>query len=93
MTLTDERWVAPTDPASNAASVQATLLTGRAAAARFVPLYTGDPTPGAGSVLVLFSGEAKRRVFETARGAGPVEAMPIRALLRNPTTPVEVFCT
>ena len=42
VTLVDERWVAETDPASNAALVKAHLLQGRAAAARFVPLYTGD---------------------------------------------------
>jgi len=42
VTLVDERWVPETDPASNAALVKANLLQGRAAAARFVPLYTGD---------------------------------------------------
>ncbi len=44
VTLVDERWVPETDPASNAALVKAHLLQGRAAAARFVPLYTGDAT-------------------------------------------------
>ncbi|HYE35104.1 6-phosphogluconolactonase [Methylocaldum sp.] len=42
VTLVDERWVPETDPASNAALVKAHLLQGRAAAARFVPLYTGE---------------------------------------------------
>jgi 6-phosphogluconolactonase len=42
VTLVDERWVPETDPASNAALVKTHLLQGRAAAARFVPLYTGD---------------------------------------------------
>jgi len=42
VTLVDERWVPETDPASNAALVKSHLLQGRAAAARFVPLYTGD---------------------------------------------------
>lgn len=44
ITLVDERWVPETDPASNAALVKTHLLQGRAAAARFVPLYTGDAT-------------------------------------------------
>lgn len=48
VTLVDERWVAPTDPRSNAALVRDTLLVDEAAAATFVPLYTGDATPEAG---------------------------------------------
>lgn len=42
VTLVDERWVPETDPASNAALVKTHLLQGRAAVARFVPLYTGN---------------------------------------------------
>lgn len=42
VTLVDERWVPETDPGSNAALVKTHLLQGRAAAARFVPLYTGE---------------------------------------------------
>jgi 6-phosphogluconolactonase len=42
VTLVDERWVPEADPASNAGLVKAHLLQGRAAAARFVPLYTGE---------------------------------------------------
>jgi 6-phosphogluconolactonase len=45
VTLTDERWVGADDPASNAAMLQKTLLVGAAARARFIPLYTGAPTP------------------------------------------------
>jgi len=48
VTLTDERWVPETDPASNAAMVRRELLAGPAAAATFVPLYGGEPTPDAG---------------------------------------------
>lgn len=48
VTLVDERWVPPTDPRSNAGFVQSTLLQHAAAAARFVPLYTGAATPEAG---------------------------------------------
>ena len=45
VTLTDERWVGSDDPASNAAMLRKTLLVGPAAPARFIPLYTGAPTP------------------------------------------------
>ncbi len=41
VTLVDERWVSEEDPRSNAALVRSTLLCGAAAAAKFVPLYTG----------------------------------------------------
>lgn len=40
VTLIDERYVPETSPDSNAALLKRTLLTGPAAAARFVPLYT-----------------------------------------------------
>ena len=39
VTLADERWVPPSDAASNERLVRETLLVGAAAAARFVPLY------------------------------------------------------
>ncbi len=39
-TLVDERYVPETSPDSNAALLKRTLLTGRAAAARFTPLYS-----------------------------------------------------
>lgn len=42
VTLTDERWVPETHPQSNAGLVRQHLLTGTAAAARFVPLYGGE---------------------------------------------------
>ena len=45
VTLVDERWVPETSDRSNAALVRRHLLKGPAAAARFVPLYTGAPTP------------------------------------------------
>lgn len=48
VTLVDERWVPDTDARSNAKLVQASLLQHAAAAARFVPLYTGAATPEAG---------------------------------------------
>ncbi len=48
VTLVDERWVPETDSRSNAALVKTRLLQNQAAAADFVPLYTGDETPDAG---------------------------------------------
>ncbi len=43
--LSDERWVPEADARSNAGLVRARLLTGRAAAATFLPFYTGAPDP------------------------------------------------
>lgn len=48
VTLVDERWVAADDARSNARLVQTTLLQHAAAAAGFVPLYTGAATPELG---------------------------------------------
>jgi 6-phosphogluconolactonase len=45
VTLVDERWVEVDDERSNARMVKALLLQNAAAAAHFVPLYTGDATP------------------------------------------------
>jgi 6-phosphogluconolactonase len=48
VTLADERWLPPEHPDSNAGLVQANLLQGAAAAARFVPLYGGEASPETG---------------------------------------------
>ena len=56
ITLVDERWVDEQDPRSNARLLREHLLRHAAAAARFVPLYTGAATPEAGQE------EANRRV-------------------------------
>ncbi|HEX6832310.1 MAG TPA: 6-phosphogluconolactonase [Rudaea sp.] len=48
VTLADERWVPPTHARSNEGLVQSMLLRSRAAAARFVPLYTGADDPETG---------------------------------------------
>ncbi len=48
VTLVDERWVPESSERSNAALVRQHLLRGPAAVARFIPLYTGAPTPEAG---------------------------------------------
>jgi 6-phosphogluconolactonase len=44
ITLTDERWVDESHPASNAALVRRELLAGNAARARLLPLFDGSPT-------------------------------------------------
>ncbi|WP_426690625.1 6-phosphogluconolactonase [Rhodanobacter ginsengiterrae] len=48
VTLVDERWVPDSDERSNARLVKSLLLQHDAAAAQFVPLYTGDASPEAG---------------------------------------------
>lgn len=45
--LNDERWVPESHPRSNGRLVKERLLTGRAAAARYVPLYAEAPEPEA----------------------------------------------
>ncbi|EPX86430.1 6-phosphogluconolactonase [Rubellimicrobium thermophilum DSM 16684] len=46
--LTDERWVPEDSPRSNTRLVRERLLTGRAAAARFLPMYCDAPSPEEG---------------------------------------------
>jgi 6-phosphogluconolactonase len=41
-------------------------------------------------IVILIAGEAKWRTFTEACGAGAVEEMPVRAVLRQERTPVEV---
>ncbi|MDQ6646366.1 MAG: 6-phosphogluconolactonase, partial [Pseudomonadota bacterium] len=48
ITLVDERWVDVDGERSNARMVRSSLLQNEAAAAHFVPLYTGDATPEGG---------------------------------------------
>lgn len=43
--LNDERWVPEGHPRSNTTLLRARLLVGRAAVARYVPLYADHPTP------------------------------------------------
>lgn len=51
ITLADERWVPPSNPASNEGLVRQHLLKMRAAEAKFVGLYTGAITAGDGEKL------------------------------------------
>lgn len=46
--LTDERWVPEDNPRSNTTLIKERLLTDRAAAARYLPLYAAKPTPEEG---------------------------------------------
>ena len=48
--LADERWVEPSDPGSNEKLVRDVLLKEAAAAARFIGLKNGAPTPDLGAV-------------------------------------------
>jgi 6-phosphogluconolactonase len=41
-------------------------------------------------MYILIMGDAKLRTFTAASGSGPVEDMPVRAVLRQDRTPVEV---
>ena len=163
--LADERWVEPSDPGSNEKLVRDVLLQGSAAAARFIGLKNGAPTPDLGAVsawetfarvprpfdavvlgmgddghtaslfprspnlasalnlaavagcvgmwspdvphprlslnlsallgsrriVVLIAGKQKWDTYCAASGDGPAEEMPIRCILRQRHTPVEVM--
>ena len=163
--LADERWVDPTDPDSNEKLVRDVLLKGPAAAARFIGLKNGAPTPDLGAVsawetfarvprpfdavvlgmgddghtaslfprspnlpsainpsavagcvgmwspvaphprlslnlsalldsrriVLLISGAQKWNTFSAASAEGAVQDMPIRAVLRQHRTPVDVM--
>lgn len=163
--LADERWVATEIEASNEHLVRDVLLKEHAAAARFLGLKNGAPTPDLGAVsawetfarvprpfdavilgmgddghtaslfpgspnlssalnlsaaagcvgmwspvaphprlslnlsalldsrrvVLLITGESKLRAFNAATAAGPAEDMPVRAVLRQSLTPVDVM--
>jgi 6-phosphogluconolactonase len=163
--LADERWVDPSDPASNEKLVRDVLLKGPAAAARFQGLKNGAPTPDMGAVsawetfarvprpfdtvvlgmgddghtaslfpgspnlpnaldpaaaagcvgmraptaprprlslnlsalldarriVLAITGDAKWRTYLAACAPGPAQEMPLRAVLRQTRTPVEVM--
>jgi 6-phosphogluconolactonase len=163
--LADERWVDPSDPASNEKLVRGVLLQEAATAARFLGLKNAAPTPDMGAVsawetfarvprpfdavvlgmgddghtaslfpgspnlpsalntaavagcvgmrspvaphprlslnlsalldsrriVVLITGDQKWRTYLAASAPGPVQDMPVRALLRQTRTPVDVM--
>jgi 6-phosphogluconolactonase len=163
--LVDERWVDPSDPASNERLVAENLLKGRAAAAHFTGLKNAAATPALGAasawatfatvprpfdilvlgmgddghtaslfphspnlaegldlsaapgcigmtapsapterlslnlaallnsrrIVILLNGESKWHTYIAASQSGPTEHMPVRAVLRQQRTPVEVI--
>jgi 6-phosphogluconolactonase len=163
--LADERWVSTEDSASNERLVRDVLLKDHAAAARFLGLKNGAPTPDLGAVsawetfarvprpfdavilgmgddghtaslfprspnlpaalnrsaaagcvgmwaptapqarlslnltalldsrrvVVLIIGESKWRTYAAACAPGAIEDMPVRAVLRQSSTPVDVM--
>ena len=44
-----------------------------------------------GRIIILIRGESKLRAYRAASGPGPVEEMPVRAVLRQQRTPVQVL--
>ncbi len=64
VTLTDERWVDPSDPSSNEALVRGRLLVNRAAGAELVGFKTPDARPAAGEAAVTRQLEAMPRPFD-----------------------------
>ena len=63
VTLADERWVPADHPDSNEGLVRTHLLKGKAAAAAFLPLYTGEDAPEAAAEAVATRLEALPRPF------------------------------
>jgi 6-phosphogluconolactonase len=64
ITLTDERWVPPHDPASNAAQLREQLLCGRAGGAAFFPLHDGSTTAAEAAARVWQSLQPMPRPFD-----------------------------
>lgn len=71
ITLSDERFAPLTDPASNEALVRSRLLTGEAAAARFVPLMREAPSAAAAADLAEPEVAALAPFDMTLLGMGP----------------------
>jgi 6-phosphogluconolactonase len=64
VTLSDERWIAPDRDGSNEHLARSRLLRGKAAAAHFVGLKTGDATPQAGAAKANAAVSALPRPFD-----------------------------
>lgn len=63
-TLVDERYVPETSPDSNAALLKRALLTGPAAVARFIPLYSSAVTVDRAAALASQALAAERRALD-----------------------------
>jgi 6-phosphogluconolactonase len=75
------------DPAHAAVAVEVPAGQGRDARVSLtLPTLTD-----AAEIILAFSGAAKRAVFERARADGPVEELPVRAILRQGRAPVDVY--
>jgi 6-phosphogluconolactonase len=71
VTLSDERWVPPTEDASNEKLIRSRLLRGKASAAHFVPMKTGHAHPCDAEVDVSAAISAMPRPFDvTLLGMG-----------------------
>jgi 6-phosphogluconolactonase len=71
VTLSDERWVPPTDDASNEKLIRTRLLRGKASAARFVPMKTEQANPREAEAAVSAAIAAMPRPFDiTLLGMG-----------------------
>jgi 6-phosphogluconolactonase len=63
VTLSDERWIAPTEDGSNEKLLRTRLLRGDAASAHLVPLMTSDPSPNDAEKTVSLAISAMPRPF------------------------------
>jgi 6-phosphogluconolactonase len=71
VTLSDERWVPPTEDGSNEKLVRTRLLIGKAAAARMAPMKTADASPDTAEAKVGAAIAAVPRPFDvTLLGMG-----------------------
>jgi 6-phosphogluconolactonase len=64
ITLSDERWIPPSEDGSNEKMVRAKLLRGKAAAAHFVSLKTDDAKPQGGQTVIEARIAAMPRPFD-----------------------------
>ena len=64
VTLSDERWVAATDPSSNQRMLAESLFVDQAAAATLVPLIGEESTPEAGAMRAMERLSAMTRPFD-----------------------------
>jgi 6-phosphogluconolactonase len=75
------------DPGSSRIAIFVPAIAGRQPRVSLT-LATLLDTP---SLMISFEGEAKRQVFERALMPGPVEELPIRAILHQNIVPVDIY--